>query len=381
MPFAGPSKKAVTMLSAAIIAVAVLVPIASGSAYAADARKHVLFVSPGFADRGFWKSVGDIMQAAADALNFRLTIVSADRKWPMMVERGLDALKREKPDYVILVNENQQAPPLMEEAEKLGIPYLLLLNSLTDDQEIELGKPRAKLRHWLGSLTPDNELAGYEMARSLEAAGRRLGLGTNDELSMLTLAGDFKTPASIERLAGLDRALKEFTALRELRRMTVNWLEQEAYQRTSIFATQSRIDAIWAANDPVAIGAIKALREYGREPGKDYVIAGLNWSSEAVEMVRKGQMTLTHGGHFLAGAWGMIMLYDYERGRDFAEIGLHLRFPMCAIDSRNADSYARAFGDENWSKIDFLKFSRAENPGLGNYFFNLTTLLASLRTD
>lgn len=380
MHFAGSPFRAVRGICVLLIAAALLFPVTVRDATATEPRKHVLFVSPGFADRGFWKSVGDTMQAAADALGFRLTIVSGDRKWPLMVSRGIDALRRENPDYVILVNENQQAPPLMEEAEKRGIPMLLLLNTLTEAQERDMGQPRDRYRYWLGSLVPDNELAGYEMARALEFAGRRLGLG-DGTLSVLTLAGDFKTPASIDRLAGLDRALNESPDLREIRRLTVNWLEAEAYKRTSIFAVQTRIDAVWAANDPIAIGAIRALRELGREPGRDFVIAGLNWSNEAVEMVRNRQMTLTHGGHFLAGAWAMILLYDHLHGRDFAEIGVNLRFPMCAITAQNADEYAMSFSDEDWSKIDFLKFSRAANPGLDNYYFNLTTLLTSLRTN
>jgi ABC-type sugar transport system substrate-binding protein len=67
--------------------------------------------------------------------------------------------------------------------------------------------------------------------------------------------------------------------------------------------TGPRIDALWAANDPMALGAMTALREGGYAPGKDVLIGGVNWSHDAVDKVLDGEMVVTHGGHFLLGAW------------------------------------------------------------------------------
>ena len=366
-----------SLAMALVVSLALAAPV---SALAANPPKRVLFVNPGFADQGFWKAVSDTMAAAASVLGFELTIVSGDRKWPLMVSRGLQAIEELKPDYAILVNEHQQAPQLMEAAEAQGTKTILLLNGLTAEQEANMLGPRQKLSNWLGSLTPDNAVAGYEMAQSLLASGEALGLD-KDGLSILTLAGDFKTPASIKRLEGLDRALREYKTLSEARRITVNWSGEEAYDRTTIFLKTAAIDAVWAANDPIAIGAIRALRDAGKEPGRDVVVTGLNWSREAVDLVRTGKMTLTHGGHFLAGAWVMVLLYDYENGKDFAAISPHLSFPMSAIHSGNADAYVEAFGDGDWSKIDYKRFSRVENPTRRDYPFDLTTLLASRRRN
>jgi len=40
--------------------------------------------------------------------------------------------------------------------------------------------------------------------------------------------------------------------------------------------TGPRIDGLWAANDPMALGAITALRERGYVSGKDVLIGVLN---------------------------------------------------------------------------------------------------------
>ena len=326
---------------------------------------------------GFWKSVTDTMRAAANHFGYELVVVSGDRKWPLMTARGLEAIKQTNADYIILVNENQQAPALMKAAEDRRIPYLLLLNGLTAEQEKTLGGPRETLKYWLGTITPNNEIAGYEMATSLKEAANNLGLN-NGNVSLLTLAGDFKTPASMSRLAGLDRALGESPSLVEMRRMTVNWSEQEAYDRTSIYLRATPVDAIWAANDNIAKGAIRAIRETGKSPGKDVVVAGLNWSTACVRAVMDGTMTLTHGGHFLAGAWSIVMLHDYDQGQDFASISKHISFPMSAITQDNAAEYLRYFQQEDWSKINFSYFSRANNPKRQNYPFDLKTLLSTV---
>lgn len=339
--------------------------------------KEILFINPGHADKGFWHAVSSTMAAAAEEFGFKLTIVSADRKWPVMVSKGLEAINSGKPDYAIIVNEHQQAPVLLEAANAKGIPTLLLLNDLTDEQKKEHGQPREKYQHWIGSITPDNEIAGYEMAHSIIDRVRQK---RSAPVRLLSLAGDFKTPASIARLAGLDRAIEKYKdSVDEVRRLTVNWSEDEAYERTSRLLQTTSINAVWAANDPIAFGAIRAMRERGLEPGRDIAVAGLNWSKAAVEAVIKGEMTLTHGGHFLAGAWSIVLINDFDKGADFKALGTVVHFPMSAIDQDSAQTYRAAFGDQNWEKIDFQAFSRVGGANPGGYEFTLDNILANIR--
>jgi len=363
------------LLVGVVIAMSILT--AGVSAQAANHSKSILFINPGYQDKGFWKAVTDTMRAAASHFGYQLHVVSGDRKWPLMLSRGLDAINTVNADYIVLVNEHQQAPALMKAAEERKTPYLLMLNNLTEEQEKAWGGPREKLKHWLGTITPDNEIAGYEMALSLEqhASKRR---GQDNTIPLLTLAGDYKTPASISRLAGLERALADSSALIEKRRITVNWSEEEAYERTSIYLRANDVGAIWAANDNIATGAIRAIREAGKTAGKDIVVAGLNWSTAGIRAVIDGTMTLTHGGHFLAGAWSVVVIHDHNQGRDFVDIAKHLSFPMSAITRENAARYLTHFRNEDWSKINFSKFSRADNTALRDYPFNLQTILSAV---
>ncbi|MDP2697465.1 ABC transporter substrate-binding protein [Thalassospira sp.] len=341
---------------------------------------RVAFINPGFGDSGFWKDVSDTMRAAAAQLGFEVIVFDSNRDWPLMAENTNRVFAMDPPpDYIIAVNEYQQGSRIVIEANARNIPVFMLLNDLTLAQKGRLARAGDDLSRWIATLTPDNDRAGYEIARSLVMAAQDAGpdLAGRKDLCLLTLAGDQLTPASIDRLAGLDRALREFPAMVEQRRLVVNWSYDEAYRRTRNWIEMGGcVDLVWAANDPIALGAIQALREAGRAPGEDVMIAGLNWSQEALDLVVLGEMTMTHGGHFMAGAWMMVLIHDYHhglltKGRDFS-------FPMLAIDRTNVAVFQDALGDRDWNVIDFGAFSRRAHPELPEYRFDLDTLLAAV---
>ncbi len=78
---------------------------------------------------------------------------------------------------------------------------------------------------------------------------------------------------------------------------------------------------IWAANDEMAFGAMRAAEELGKTPGKDLLFSALNNSLEALQALLDDRVSVLVGGQFTAGGWAMVLLHDYEAGLDFAERG------------------------------------------------------------
>jgi len=354
------------------------------SEWQGEKSHRVVFINPGLADEGFWRDVTDTMSAAADQLGFELEVYYCDRRWLKMVRKAEGVINSpDKPDFLILVNEYQEGARLLAMADKAGIPTLMLLNSLTPEQRGIYGASGEQLKNWIGSLVPNNEIAGYEMARSLVSsanidAPQEKGLLP---ITLLALAGDNNTPASTMRLKGLDRALNEFPQLKEQRRISVHWSEESAYMRTRLWLESGQVfGAVWAANDAIALGAIKALREAGLKPGVDVKIAGVNWSPVGIQHVIAGDMTLTHGGHFFAGAWAMVMLYDIVHGHDFKDGAAEVQFPMTALHSGNAAEYLKYLGSRQWSRIPFKNFSLTHSKSLAGYQFTLEKLIHSMRS-
>ena len=348
------------------------------------AEPHIAFINPGYGDRGFWKDVRDTMQAAADQFGFQLTVFDSDRDWAMMAESANRVFAMNPPpDYIIAVNEHQQGTRIVLEAQERGIPVLMLLNDLTKEQKKRYGRPGAELTTWIATLVPDNERAGFEIAQSLITAARDANRGRMPEnICLLSLTGDSVTPASLLRIDGLDTALERYPVLREQRRLVANWSFEEAYRRTADWLeTDGCLDAVWAANDNIALGAIKAIEEAGKIPGQDVFVGGLNWSAEGLESVAAGKMTMTHGGHFLAGAWIMVLLKDYLEGVERLRDNPEVFFRMQAVTPENLQVYQRVLGERDWDKIDFSQFSLVNNPEQRDYQFGIKGLSPVSKRD
>ena len=351
-------------------ATVVLVLSAASLAGAKTERFSVVFLNPG-GETSFWGMVSGTMTAAAEDLSIDLEVIHTNRDRIAMLAAAREIASRaDKPDYVVLVNELEQGMTMQREMAQAGIKTFYLLNRLSDDQIATLSA--AESGAMAGSITPDNEIAGYEMAKSL-IDETRARAPSADQIRILAILGDTVTPAALAREAGLRRALEEEPSAKLVRAFPVLWDKDEARRRAAFALKVEQVDGVWAANDDLAIGAQEAAAELGRRPGEDLLFAGLNWSSDGLAAVQSGSMTMTHGGHFFGGAWAMVMLRDM---RDGAAAAGDYRFDMSAVHAANVDLFIDRIGDRDWGKIDFKSFSRSMG-GRNDYDFCADAILAA----
>ncbi|MEE4242861.1 MAG: hypothetical protein V2I36_15440 [Desulfopila sp.] len=88
-------------------------------------------------------------------------------------------------------------------------------------------------------------------------------------------------------------------------------------------------------------------------------------------------MTTTVGGHFMDGAWVLVLLYDYHHGRDFYLE--HLQSQMLPLKQDNVVQYQQLLNREEWPRIDFTQFSKVHNPHLQKYDFSVAAVLRQLQ--
>ncbi len=331
----------------------------------------------------FWNLVDATMRAAAAELGIDVDIRSMERSHDKAIALARDFLSENPPlDYLIVCNNLNIGSEIIKMADAAHVKIILLNGDLDRKDLAEFGEPRTKYRSWLGSIIPDHEGAGYGIGTAILTEAARIN--TNRPLKILAVTGEANTPVSGERVRGLERAIGDMTKLlgpgsvKLVETRYLDWSEKTAETSVRQFTEAGpHIDALWAANDPMALGAMTALRERGYKPGKDVLVGGLNWSQSAVKAVLDGEMVVTYGGHFLLGAWAMVLLRDHHDGRDFAEEDVRLQIPMGAIDL----SVARRFpeiGSTDWRQVDFTLFSKTRNPALKRYNFTQDALLAVL---
>lgn len=345
-------------------------------AFAKD-RLSVSFINPG-GETDFWGDVVATMIAAADDLDIELDVIHTNRDRVKMVDTARYlAQSNDLPDYIVLVNELQQAPLMLEALQTTGVPVFVLLNRMTPEQMAAYEASGGDLSQIVASIVPDNDIAGYEMAISLIEEARRLGLDS-DGISLLALLGDAATPAALEREAGMMRALAENPDVELVRSIPVMWDAETAHQRTASVLQRYDLDAIWAANDQIALGALRAAVEASETPGETVVVAGLNWSIDGLSAVQDGTLTMTHGGHFFAGAWSMVMLRDLADG--ILSSGSHVEFPMSAIEADMVDEFQALIGARDWSSIDYRAFTIGQS-SRDDYGFTSTDILEATNSE
>ena len=136
--------------------------------------------------------------------------------------------------------------------------------------------------------------------------------------------------------------------------------------------------AVLLARGQITIAAIKDGKDGAQgKPGKDAWFSGVNTSEEAMESLRSGRLSALSGGHFIAGAWALILLYDFHHGRDFAkDEGLELDQSMfVSFTPQLASRFIERYGKIDFDQVDFRRFSKVLNPGLKRYDFSFGHLL------
>ena len=342
----------------------------------------VTFLNPGKSDEVFWVTSAHCMSAAAQSLGVRLEVLYSERDHLKTLSIAREIAARPpstRPDYVILSNDYATGVEAIRILDAAHIKTFLAYSAITDPHEREkIGGPRQVYKGWLGSLEPKSEDAGYLTARELIQRGEALHLeGPDGKLHLLVIAGDRSTTSSLKRNAGMHRAVAEAHNVVIDQEVYGEWSRSKAkVQGEWLFKRYPGKHLVWAGNDLMAFGAMESWRAIGGTPGKDALFSGVNTSAEAMAAIQSGELTALAGGHFVAGAFALVMLYDYHHGRDFADEGLELdRTMFISFDKDSAQRFDRLFGQLNFDRVDFKQFSKTYRPHLTKYEFSFKQLL------
>ena len=345
------------------------------------AAQSVVFINPGKADETYWVSAADAMHRAAHSLGMQLRVIYAerDRLEPIAIARRLAQLPpAQRPQYVIFTNDYSVAPGVLRALEGSGIQAFLTYSGIQPELRDQVGVPRGRYPFWLGSLEPRAQDAGYLTARALIAAARKQPQlkAADGKFHMLAIAGDRSTPSSVARNQGMHRAVQEAPDALLLQEVYGEWRRDKArVQAQELFQRYPEARLVWSGNDEMALGAMQAWQVRGGKPGKDALFSGVNTSAQAFEALRQQELTALAGGHFLAGAWALVLLFDYHRGVDFRAEGLELVYPMFKLFSAHSSlRFEKSFGTGQ-RPLDFKPFSKYHHPALRHYDFDLEKLL------
>lgn len=348
----------------------------SVSSVSAFASKTIAFFSPSEPGNDFWATAESFMQAACEDLGCTVKAYYADNSQTRMVQQAKDVLANEKPDAMVFQSFKNNGVQLIELADKHDVLAFMFNAGLSADQVSSHGAPREKYAKWIGQMLPDDQGAGADLISILRQEAEKAGLLANNN-QVLGLQGRVADGASVERVKGLKSGLANYSDLDMKQLIPADWSKDVANNKFSRFSKRNKsVPAIvWAANDPMALGVVEAVKGMGKVPGKDVVTGGVDWTPDALKAVQSGELTTTIGGHFMEAGWVAVLLHDYWQGIDFGSDNASLKSRMSALTKDNVDSYLKHFGDQNWGKIDFKQLSKYHNKSLSEYQFTVDALL------
>lgn len=343
---------------------------------AAAARDiRVVFLNPGTYQQDVgWTQRSLFMQAAAEQFDIQLEVLYSGRDRLRIVEQARAVAARAvPPDYVVVVNEAEEAVQLMDALRGRGIRVLVMHNDLTEEQRRRVGNERGPQQpDWIGSIITDERAAGHALMAEL---ARR----ASPPLKILGLGGAEAAPVSAEREEGMRAFLAQGGKGEVVQVVPGNWTREDSREKAQwLLARYPDANVFWVANDSMALGARDAIVQAGRQDRM--VVGGIGGFANALDAVQRGDLTASVGGNGFIGAWAMVLIHDYENGRDFAALGgprVLAGTVALAADARSAARLQRLV--EKPGRIDYRRFSRAENRALRGYDFSYQAVLAAVR--
>jgi ABC-type sugar transport system substrate-binding protein len=182
----------------------------------------------------------------------------------LLIDRGVDAI-------IVSSLSGEAIHPAYRKVADAGIPLIIFAS----------GQPESDDTPYTSYVGTDEVAMG---GRAADYIGERLG----GEGSLVVINGVVTSTNSKLRRQGfmsqLERSWPNLTVLAE---RSADWLRRPAQQvMTELLRAHPRIEAVFAENDEMALGAVDALRKAHRT--RDTLVVGLDGQKEALQAIRQG---------------------------------------------------------------------------------------------
>lgn len=366
-------------IAAIFIAICLLGNLNATQASTQENNLVISLFNPGDANNDFWNQTVAFAQEAASQLGIELRVFYGDDDFALVANQiEQEATRADRADAFLFPSVQRSGVQYLQIVEEHNVPSFVF-NMGFDTNTI--GMPRTQYQHWLGQMVPDDVTAGYELAKALiDAAVEADAYSDDGNIHMIGVTGRQTDTAANQRADGLEQAAAEYNDVSLHQVIPSNWSQDDTRRRIQGSLRRfSQTNVIWTASDNMAMAALDWARENGKTPNQNFFTGGVDWTNEGLQMVANGELTASVGGHFMEGGWSVVLLYDYLMGTDFAEVDVVFSSPMSALTADNVTEYLNAFGDQDWSPIDFRSYSRHEHPANNDYDFGLESILNQLR--
>lgn len=167
---------------------------------------------------------------------------------------------------------------VLREAKRAGIPVILTDRAVdcTDDSL------------WVTFI-------GSDFVEEGRRAARWLAEKMNGKANIVELQGTIGSAPAIDRKIGFEEVIADYPEMKIIRSQSGDFTRSMGKEVMEIFLKEEgrNIDALFAHNDDMAIGAIQAIEAYGLRPGIDIIIVSVDAIRAAFEAMIEGKLNCT----------------------------------------------------------------------------------------
>jgi ABC-type sugar transport system substrate-binding protein len=230
----------------------------------------------------------------------------------------IDTIIAQQPDIMIFPpREEKPLAPKVLEIKEAGIPVILI----DRDVDHEVAKPGVDYITFIGS---DFVQQGMQAAKWLAET-------TNGEAKIIELEGTTGADPANKRKQGFDEYLTgtfrgtptpegPFPGMEILASQTGNFLRDTGRQvMETLLQAHPEVNAVYAHNDEMAIGAIAALEAAGRKPGEDVILVSIDGENAALDAIVEGKLGASVESSPFFGPISYETMMKYVNGEDIPD--------------------------------------------------------------
>lgn len=300
-------KKTITILMIILVLLSVTSFVFAGGAKEEDKGITLGMIVPSMANE-FWVRVAKFSQKAAEELGFKIIVLDSRDSGDTQIKNA-ENLISQKVDGLIFTGYYDSGKRILQMTERAKIPVIIMDTSVTGVE------PKTEFQTYEAFIGPSNKRAGYAIADFLF---KNMKPGPGGQKEIVALYGTLGTSVAEERRYGLEEALKDNPSVRMVAAQTGDFRRDEGMKVMENFLiAHPNVTGVWCANDEMALGAINAIENVGKQ--KDIIVGGMDLNDEAVDAMLDGRYAFSAGGHWLMGGFAATILYDYLNGFEIDE--------------------------------------------------------------
>ena len=254
-------------------------------------------------------------EAEAKARGAELTVQDAQNDPSQQADQIQNFTSKNVRAVIVNPVDTDAAAPAVKAADNAGVPVVAA------DRTVAGG-------HVKTAVASDN-VAGGTMA------AQRLGSRLHGKGSILVLRGQPGTSASRERGKGFARGLRKYPGIHVAARQAADFDRSKALDvTTNLLQSHPHVDAVFAENDEMALGAVKAL---GGRAGRQVDVVGFDGTPDALKAVKKGTMSATIAQQ--PEQLGRMAVRNAIKAAKKKRVPGTVQVPVKPVDKGNADRF------------------------------------------